>query len=152
MATTESMSAASTLATLIEICEDGREGFETAAGALEEPTIKRELMDFSRQRAEFVRQLQGGVAELGETPPTSGSISGTLHRGWINLRSIVSTRDNHAVLTECERGEDVAVAAYQAAMKTDLPSEFSGIVGSQFAAVRQTHDRVKFLRDSHKKS
>jgi uncharacterized protein (TIGR02284 family) len=56
------------------------------------------------------------------------------------------------VLSECERGEDSAVEAYQQAISHDLPSPVRDMVELQYDAVRRVHDRIKSLRDASKKS
>jgi len=45
-------------------------------------------------------------------------------RGWINLKAALTSKDEHAILAECERGEDSAVAEYKKAMAaTGLPAD-----------------------------
>jgi uncharacterized protein (TIGR02284 family) len=56
--------------------------------------------------------------------------------------------DDHAVLEECERSEDVAKSAYEAALKKDLPSDIRTVVERQYAGVKENHDRVRDLRNS----
>lgn len=141
-----------TLNELIETCIDGEKGFQSAAEAIEEPSLKSELQNYSEQRRGFASDLQGLVAAFGDSPRDTGSVAGKLHRGWINLRDAVSSRDNHAIIAECERGEDSAVASYRKAIQAGLPAEFEHVVESQYAAVQATHDRIKSLRDSLKQS
>ena len=38
----------------------------------------------------------------------SGSVAGALHRGWVDVKSMVTGKDEEAVLNEAERGEDHA--------------------------------------------
>lgn len=141
---------ASTLNQLIETCMDGKEGFTAAAEAVSDSTLRRELLDLSQQREEFAADLQSHVALLGEKPEQKGSVSGALHRGWINIKAAINTRDKYAVLSECERGEDSAVDAYRHALQVDLPMEESQTIALQYAAIKRAHDRIKTLRDASK--
>jgi uncharacterized protein (TIGR02284 family) len=141
-----------TLNDLIQICIDGQKGFETAANALENSDLRSELMGFSSQRAEFAHDLQRLVAATGEKPKGSGTVEGALHRGWLNLKQAITSQDSHAILAECERGEDAAVAAYKTAMQEAMPPKLAIPVASQFRVIQNTHDRVKTLRDSLKKA
>ena len=61
---------------LIETCKDGEQGFKTAAEGLADPQIKSLFQQFSRQRGEMARELQGEVRRLGGDPDKSGSIAG----------------------------------------------------------------------------
>jgi len=142
--------AISTLNNLIETCRDGENGFKTAAEGLKGPELKAKFLEYARQRGEMVRELQSAVRTLGGDPETSGSVSASLHRGWIDIKSAITGKDDHAILAEAERGEDVAVAAYQKALKESLPAQAQTIVQQQAARVQQAHDTVRNLRDREK--
>jgi len=51
-------------------------------------------------------------------------------------------------LEECERGEDAAKSAYEAALKEDLPADIRTLVERQYQGVKENHDRVRDLRNS----
>lgn len=142
----------STLNGLIQTCKDGQEGFSTAAEGVERSDLKTAFYEFSQQRAEFVGVLQGLVRSLGGDPEDSGSISGTLHRGWIDIKSAVTGQDESAILNECERGEDYAKEAYQDALKASLPSNVSQVIEQQAQSVLAAHNRVKSLRNAESKT
>ncbi len=140
----------STLNNLIETCKDGQEGFQQAAEGVQNSDIKSIFYEYAQQRSQFAGELQSAVRELGGDPENAGSVSGTLHRGWINIKSAVTGQDAQAILNEAERGEDAAKNAYQEALEEELPANVRSIVEKQAAAVQQAHDRVKSLRDSAK--
>ena len=142
--------AISTLNNLIETCKDGELGFKTAAEGLKSADIKQKFLDYSRQRAEMVRDLQAEVRRLGGDPEKSGSVSGSLHRGWLDIKSVITGKDDHAIVAEAERGEDVAKTVYENALKEPLPSTVLAIVQQQAVKVRQVHDQVRNLRDREK--
>ncbi len=141
--------AISTLNGLIETCRDGQEGFKQAAAGVERSDLKSLFFEFSQQRAKFVGELQDIVRTLGGDPENSGSFAGTIHRGWINIKSVVTGKDEGAILNECERGEDVAKNAYKEALDTTLPAYVLQQLQDQYTAVQTAHDRVKALRDSY---
>ena len=139
-----------TLNDLIEICIDGQKGFASAADAMDNPKLKAELMGFSQQRMEFAGDLQNLLATSGDVPATTGSVAGTVHRGWLNLRDAVSTRETYAILAECERGEDYAVTAYKSSIDEGLGHDVDQLIRQQYTKVQATHDRVRSLRDAAK--
>lgn len=139
--------AISTLNSLIETCKDGELGFKTAADGLRNPDTKAQFLEYARQRASMAADLQAEVRRLGGDPEKSGSISGSLHRGWVDIKSAITGKDDHAILAEAERGEDVAKKAYENALKETLPSTAQTLVQRQAGMVRQAHDHVKGLRD-----
>jgi len=140
----------STLNNLIETLNDGRAGFENAAANVKDPNVLSTFTEFATQRAQMASELQAEVQRLGGSPEdNSGSTSGALHRGWINLKSALGGGEK-AILEEAERGEDVAVKAYQKALDGKLSPDVDGVVRRQFSQVKNAHDRVKGLRDSWK--
>ena len=141
-------SVISTLNGLIEICKDGQDGFKDAAEGVERSELKTLFYEFSQQRSEFVGVLQGLVRNLGGDPETTGSISGAVHRGWINIKSAVTGQDEGAILNECERGEDHAKEAYEEALKLTLPANVADVLGQQSQTVLAAHNRIKALRNA----
>jgi uncharacterized protein (TIGR02284 family) len=73
-----------------------------------------------------------------------------VHRGWIDLKGAISKSNDHAILAEAERGEDVAKSAYKEALESELPANIRTIVTRQAAEVKAAHDEVKALRDATK--
>jgi uncharacterized protein (TIGR02284 family) len=143
----------STLNSLIETLKDGQQGFRQASEAVKDNTLKSLFNEYSLQRAKFAGELQNEVIRsLGESQPEdSSSTAGALHRAWINLKSALTAGDDHAILAECERGEDSAVAEYKKAMEEEnLSAPLRDIVSRQYTDVKAAHDRVKALRDQMK--
>jgi uncharacterized protein (TIGR02284 family) len=141
--------AISTLNTLIETCGDGAKGFRTAAEGLKDSSVKELFNGYAREREQFANELRGEVRRLGGDPDEGGSVSGAMHRGWINIKSAVTGRSDAAIIAEAERGEDVAVATYQKAMEAELPPEVHSRVQRQYTEVKAAHDRVRDLEQSH---
>ena len=138
----------STLNGLIETCKDGQNGFKEAAEGVERSDLKSLFYEFSQQRSQFAGELQSLVQSLGGDPEKTGSMAAALHRGWINIKSAVTGKDEGAILNECERGEDSAKKAYKDALEQSLPANIMETVQTQYVAVQSAHDRVKALRDA----
>ena len=85
---------------------------------------------------------------MGGDPETTSSTAGALHRGWINIKSLVTGQDDAAILNEAERGEDVAVNAYKKALEETLPANVQTIVQQQSTDVKAGHDKVRDMRDA----
>ena len=67
------------------------------------------------------------------------------------MKSVISNGDDHAILAECERGEDAAVQEYKKAMEEGLNPPLREIVSNQYSEVKAAHDCVKNLRDTAQK-
>jgi uncharacterized protein (TIGR02284 family) len=138
----------STLNGLIQTCKDGEEGFRQAAEGANTSRLKTLFYELSQQRASFAGELQTLVRSLGGDPEHSGSFSGAMHRGWMDIKTAVSGNDDKAILNECERGEDSAKKTYQDALKESLPANITETVGVQLGAIQSAHDQVRALRDA----
>ena len=143
----------STINSLIETLKDGQKGFQEAAEGVKDPNLKSLFSGYSQQRARFASELQSQARNLGESEPEkTSSAAGAMHRAWIDIKSAITSGDDAAILAECERGEDSAVNEYKKAMEDDLNSLLREIVSRQYSEVKSSHDRIKTLRDTAKKS
>jgi uncharacterized protein (TIGR02284 family) len=136
----------SVLNDLIETCEDGVRGFHTAADAVEDPQARSVFNTRADYIARSEADLRALVRRLGGDPEHHGSVSGAVHRGWINLKAAVTGKDDEAIIAECERGEDAAVERYEDALEQDLPPDVRSLVDRQYRGTLQNRERVRQLR------
>jgi uncharacterized protein (TIGR02284 family) len=137
---------------LMKTLENGKEGFEKAAGLVEKdnPTTAATFRRLAQQRATFYGELQEMAKNYGDKVEESGSIAAALHRGWMSLKDAVAGSDPKGALDAAEQGEDHAVKAYEKALEeTDMSTELRTVVSRQFTSVKTAHDEVKALRDAH---
>lgn len=142
--------ALSVLRDLIETARDGQEGFRKASESVaDDPELKMLLSSLSLQRAKFAGELESQAIAMGEPRFDQGpSLPGAAHRWWMGLRASVTRGDNHAILAECERGEDAAKEAYNRAMEDELPDPVREIVNRQRREVLAAHNTIRALRDA----
>jgi len=133
---------------LIETSRDGEKGFRTAAEDTKNAELKSVFLRRAEDCAKGAADLAPIVARLGGKPEEGGSVAGALHRGWVQTKSAVTSRDDLAILEETERGEDVAKAKYRKALDDpDLPEDVRAIVQQQYDGVLRNHDQIRGLRD-----
>ena len=142
--------AISVLEELIQTCKDGQKGYQEAASKVKRSDLKTFLNEQSLERARFAGELEAELIRLGKPDKkVSGSVSGSLHRAWIDTKVGLGGGDK-TVLDWLENGEDHAKDAYQKAVTGDLPEDIAQIVRRQGASVHAAHDKVKSLRDMAK--
>jgi uncharacterized protein (TIGR02284 family) len=137
-----------TLNDLIETSKDGEFGFQACA----EHTTSDELRNLftlrSKECQQAAAELQPLVIQQGGKADQGGTTSGALHRGWVAVRGSLTGYSDVAMLEECERGEDAALARYRKALKdNELPESIRAIVARQELGVQRNHDQIKLLRD-----
>ncbi len=138
---------------LVETLKDGQKGYADAMTDVADTQLKDTFKKYSVQRAGFITEIEDQMFKLDLHPKTDegSSLTGTVHRAWIDLKAALTSQDNHAVLAECERGEDYAKKAYQTALKAeDLPSALKSVIEKQYQGVQEAHNNIKALRDSSK--
>ena len=146
----ENNRAVEVLNDLIETCKDGQQGFTTSAERVTSSSLRRTLEQRAQECASAASELQALVVQYGGKPEQDGSITGAMHRGWVKLVGAVTGADDHAILNECERGEDAALASYRKAMKAEgLPEEVRAVIARQQQGAQRNHDQIKALRDGH---
>ena len=138
---------------LVETLKDGQKGYADAMTDVEDSALKETFKKYSVQRAGFITEIEDQMFKLDLKPEESsnGSVTATVHRAWIDLKAAITSKDNTAILNECERGEDYAVKAYQTALKAqDLPTNLKSVIEKQYQGVQEAHNNIKALRDSSK--
>ena len=141
---------ASVLNELVETSKDGEKGFRTAAEDTKNPELKTIFTQRAGDCAKGAAELQQIVMRMGGKPEQGGSVAGAMHRGWVDLKSAVTKRDDLAILEECERGEDVAKAKYRKALEETLPEDIRAVVQRQYDGALKNHDQIRNLRDSYR--
>ena len=102
---------------LLEKTYDAEKGFKLAQDKIDNVTTKKFLNDRAEQRAVFGHELKKEILQYGELPNKEVSISGNLHRAWMDLRSAISSNENEKLLEEIERGERASLEEYNEIIK-----------------------------------
>jgi uncharacterized protein (TIGR02284 family) len=135
----------SVLNRLIAVCRDGERGFRYAANHVRDPLVKGLFLEIAGQREQFVADLLPHAQRLGGATEADGSLAGALHRGWITIKDAMPGSDDSRIVREAERGERIALAAYEEALDGLLHPGTVSIVEQQCAQVRYSHKRVHAL-------
>lgn len=137
---------------VMEILEDGRDGFNDAAEKLRDssrPDLAPRFEAFAAQRGQFYTELEQMAAAYGDDLDESGgSVRATMHRAWMAVKDTLSGDSPEGILDAAEQGEDHAVEAYEDGLKHDVSPNLRTVLERQLADVRRTHDEVKTLRNA----
>ena len=149
---TTTSSAIGVINDLIEINNDRVAGFEKAIADINDENIdlKALFQDYAEQSRKNGQELAAIVGSADEVE-TGNSVSGTLHRAWIDVKSLFGGSDRASILSEAERGEDAIKKAYKDALSGgELSSDVLDTVSSQAQGINAAHDKIKALRDAAK--
>ncbi len=128
-------------------CRDGEIGYGTAAEKVKTPALKELFEQYARQRRLFATELSGLVRDLGGQPTDHASFTGTLQRGWLNIKTLVVGTDECDLIAECEHAEDIALRTYEEALKSNPPLNVQSVLLRQLDQVKEAHTRVHALEE-----
>ena len=146
---TDPAEVATLLNGLLETLRDGEHGFRTAASGVDDAELKRLFLSLSAQRGEFAAELESEILRLGKEPAQHGHVAGAMHRGWMDIKAAVTGKDEGAIVSEVERGEDFAVKSFREAVQTGLPPAIQAVVLRQYTQIQDAHDHVRSLEQAH---
>ncbi|MCD9575904.1 ferritin-like domain-containing protein [Flavobacterium soyae] len=134
-----------TLEGLISILEDGKLGYTNAAEHVENLALKADFLEYARERALFIVELQDEINKLGKSTDTSGGGPlGALHRTWIDIKSSFTGGDTKAIINACITGEEAVIEKYKKALEeNDLEHSQVFIVSKQLNSIQNTLSQIK---------
>jgi len=98
---------------LLELVNDGKEGYHTAAEATDTPELKALFSKLSGERLVYAAELKEHIAQHGgEAENENGGILGGLHRTWLNIKEALSSKENSALIETIITGEKAVIAKY----------------------------------------
>ena len=139
---------------LVMINNDRIKGYEEAAKELKDDDQDlRSLFDHliveSQQiKSDLIQEIQVLHGDVENKTTEMGKI----YRGWAGLKAIFTGDSRHAILSNCEFGEDAAQKDYKEALQSDsglkLSADIREMITRQKEKLRASHDRIKLLRDA----
>ncbi len=97
---------------IVDICNDSVEGYETAAGEIEDDSIKTLFLRLSQQRRGFIEEIKNEAHKLGIELDNSGSSKGFFYRTWLATKAAFSSDSKEKIIKEAMDGEKRAVDEY----------------------------------------
>lgn len=139
----------STLNDLIATTFDSVEGYREAGKNSEGTRYVSMFNARAVEREAVIATMRGEVTRLGGKPEEDGTMLGGAHRMFLNLKSVVTGRDDKAIIAEVEQGEDHIKARFEDAMDdTELSPGAMHMIRECFASIKQGHDEMRDLKQS----
>lgn len=148
METTDKNSLSKRLENVLERNIDAQKGYEKASENAESKSLRSFFLKKSNDRKEFNQELKSDIhAAFGELEK-DGSLKGTLHRTWMDVKNLLSADNDEAMLEECIRGDKAAIEEYSEILEdTELPVKLSATIRNQMLQLRTDLNQVSKLED-----
>lgn len=139
---------------LVEINRDRIKGYQKASEDIEkyDADLKLVFSEMAEQSRDNVDDLNEAIASHGGEIDNDSSVSGAIHRAWIDVKAMFTGKDRTAILESCEFGEDAIQKAYDSALASDaeIDAETRQLITEQKSSLRTSHDAIKKYRDVNK--
>lgn len=133
---------------LLEKNYDAEKGYKKAAENTDNSLLKNFFNRKAQERYDYGHEIKSEIKSFGEKPDKGGSVTGSVHRGWMDVKALFSTDDAESMLEEAIRGEKASVDEYEDVLReTSLPVSTREILLKQKNAIYSDLNRVKRLED-----
>lgn len=136
--------------TLIATTLDSMKGYREASED-SETANSAFFCEMADERSAVASQLQAHVTQLGGDAEDDSTLAGAAHRGFMNLKELLSSRDEKAIVDEVERGEDYIKAKFETALQDgDVSPETNAKIREAFGSVTKGHAKVSAMKQQMK--
>ena len=88
---------------LIETCRDGARGLQNAAALIKDAALESLLLDLADERFGFAGEPRAPRAAARRRCGGARTAAAAMHRGWMDLKSVLTSHDDQAVMAEVMR-------------------------------------------------
>lgn len=122
---------------IVEKNRDAEKGFEKASEKTETKGLKLYFRNKAAKRKEFNTSLTSAVKAAYSEFNENGSIGGTVHRAWMDVKALFSADSDEAMLEESIRGDKAAIKEYDDVLEeAELPLPLRKLLTEQRAAIQ----------------
>ena len=141
---------ASVLNELTQFVNDRIEGYKTAAQDTRDPAHKAYYNELVQQSQQFSNELNRTLSQVGGETQRDTTIKGKIYRGWMDVKSGITGKDEKAIIESNLYGEEWAQKAYNEALehRTELPQEVVQMVEKQKQASIATCEHLKQMKNT----
>ncbi|WP_194850128.1 ferritin-like domain-containing protein [Nonlabens antarcticus] len=134
---------------ILEKTYDAQRGYANAAEVTDHVDLKRWFAQQGAKRTQYAASLTSEMKGMKEKPEFDGSVTGDMHRGWMNLKAAFSSNKDETILEECLRGEKSAVEEYSEVLEhsKEMPQTVVTILTAQKDEIQSTINQIKRLED-----
>ena len=127
---------------------DAEKGLKEVMVKTDNHSLKKWLQHKAVERSGFATEIDGELRKLGAEPKESSSLTGDLHRVWIDVKTALSSNKDEAIFEECIRGDKASVDEYEKQLKAPyMVGAIVPVLTKQKAKVEQALMQYKRLED-----
>ncbi|HKG05614.1 MAG TPA: PA2169 family four-helix-bundle protein [Pedobacter sp.] len=134
---------------LVNILNDGKEGYKSASETTDDQDLKGLFLEFAVQRGLYADELKAHLTEHGgDSENESGGVLGALHRTWIDIKQALSSKEDTAILGAIETGEEAAIEKFEAAINDPAThADHINLLQRQVTGIREALSQIRGYRE-----
>ncbi|QWX85024.1 PA2169 family four-helix-bundle protein [Cellulophaga sp. HaHaR_3_176] len=133
---------------IIQKNEDAIKGYEKAAENAKSVGLQSYFNSKILERRNFLVNLKSAAPALDLREGIEGSVTGAIHRTWMDVKTAFSSNDDEAVLEEAIRGDKAAIEEYNEVLAdVHLPVEAASIIRQQRDWLMDDLKQIKSMED-----
>ncbi|ALJ05136.1 hypothetical protein APS56_08355 [Pseudalgibacter alginicilyticus] len=127
---------------------DAEAGYKQVMTKAKSQGLKEWLQLKAKQRSEYATQLDNVIRNFNATPAEDGTVLGSVHRGWIDVKTTLSSDTDESILEECIRGEKASVSEYETQLeKVSDYLPIKDLLNNQMTSIKTALNTVKRMED-----
>jgi len=132
---------------MIAVSLDGAGTLAKGADIVKDPRVKALLTELAAERDTVVMRLKQEVRSLGGVPEDRGTVVGSAHRLYTEVKNALAPDDRRGVIEEIQRSEERVREKFQELLQQDkaLPPAVRQVAELQFEQVRRSCNQVQQL-------
>jgi len=135
-----------TLNELIEITRDGQTFYTEAVGHVTNSHLKAVFRGLIDVKAKMISTLSEHVRARGMEPSAQGTLAGSFHKLYGDVRAKLSTQGDMTFVAQLEAAEDRLLSAFEQAASDASDPELRRIITRYLPKVRLCHDEMRNLK------
>lgn len=136
---------------LIQINVDSRDTFQELADGTTNASVAIMFRELASERNRNLAELESLMNFNRSNPNEAGSVAATCHRILISLRSALGAGTT-TMLDEAVSAEGKIQQKYEEILKREPGSAVGDILHRQYSGVRAANDRVRAIREAHRRA
>ncbi|WP_179346161.1 ferritin-like domain-containing protein [Winogradskyella ursingii] len=133
---------------LLEKNYDAEKGYHKAAENVDHSGLKTFFERKSNQRRDFGHEIKQEIRSFGKEVDKGGSVTGAMHRAWMDVKALFSADDAESMLEEAIRGEKASVDEYSDVLKeASLPSSTRAVLEAHKNKISTDLSQIKSLEN-----
>lgn len=132
---------------LVDVCEDGRDFYHTAANKVEDTNLVRLFRENANIRENIILNLQNYSRKQGYSIETDGTIEGKALKIFGELLASIKSNTDQEFVNRLEEAEDRSLEEFHKALAKETTPELREKIVGFVNELQYSHDRMKAMKE-----